>query len=82
MEEMNCDELVERVTDCLEEALDPGTMTKLINHLQVCKACDSYLDEVLVTLKVISGLPETSVPEGIEANLLAVYNDWARGVRV
>lgn len=82
MVEMHCDELVERVTDCLEEALDPGTLAKLIDHLQICNGCDSYFNEVLVTLKVISGLPAISVPSGVEANLLAAYNDWAKGAKV
>jgi hypothetical protein len=82
MEAMHCDELVEQVTDCLEEALDSDTLTRLIGHLQMCKDCDSYFNEVLVTLKAISALPVASVPNGVEANLLAVYKNWANGARV
>jgi hypothetical protein len=82
MEDMNCNELVERVTDCLEEALDPDTLMKLLDHLQVCKGCDNYFNEVLVTLKVVSKLPGASVPPTVETELLATYDEWVKGVNV
>ena len=82
MEEMNCNELVEHVTDCLEEALDPDSLMKLLDHLQICKGCDNYFNEVLVTLKVISKLPDASVPNDTEAKLLAVYDKWNKGATV
>ncbi|HET8642268.1 MAG TPA: hypothetical protein VFM37_10030 [Pseudonocardiaceae bacterium] len=79
---MNCNELVERVTDCLEEALDPDSLMKLLDHLQICVGCDNYFNEVLVTLKVISKLPDTSVPNDTETKLLAVYDEWTKGATV
>jgi predicted anti-sigma-YlaC factor YlaD len=77
MSEMDCVELVERVTDCLEEALAPEELMKLLDHLQICKGCDAYFNEVLVTLKVMSHLPAKPLPADLEQNLLAVYRDWA-----
>jgi hypothetical protein len=79
MREMNCNELVERVTDCLEDALSPEELARLLDHLQVCRGCDSYFNEVLVTLKVMSSMPAKPMSPELEANLMAIYHDWAEG---
>lgn len=77
MEQMDCNELVELVTDSLEEALDTATLLKVLDHLQVCKGCDDYFNEVLVTLKVVASLPAAQMPADLEANLLAIHRAWA-----
>jgi hypothetical protein len=77
MEEMNCNELVERVTECLEEALDRDDLARLLDHLQLCDSCDAYFNEVLVTLKVLEKLPSSELPAGLEENLLETYRQWA-----
>lgn len=80
MDEMHCNELVERVTDCLEEALDAETLIKLLDHLQICQGCDDYFNQVLVTLKVMAGLPGKELPVGLEDDLVAIYREWAESV--
>jgi hypothetical protein len=77
MKDMNCNELVERVTECLEEALERDDLARLLDHLQMCESCDAYFNEVLVTLKVMEKLPSSDMPPGLEANLLETYRQWA-----
>jgi predicted anti-sigma-YlaC factor YlaD len=77
MKDMNCNELVERVTECLEEALDRDDLARLLDHLQLCDSCDAYFNEVLVTLKVLEKLPSSEMPTELESNLLETYRQWA-----
>lgn len=77
MKQMNCNELVERVTECLEEALDRDDLMRLLDHLQLCDSCDAYFNEVLFTVKVMEKLPSSELPPHLEANLLEVYRQWA-----
>jgi hypothetical protein len=77
MEPLGCNELVELVTDCLEDAIDSGMLTRTLDHLQICRNCDAYLDEVLVTLKILSSVPAERLTADTEANLLSIYRAWS-----
>ncbi|HEY0636237.1 MAG TPA: zf-HC2 domain-containing protein [Pseudonocardiaceae bacterium] len=79
MGEMHCNELVERVTDCLEGALDEETMRRLLDHLQICTGCDDYFNQVMVAVKVVSEVPAEPLPVELESQLLKVYREWAEG---
>jgi hypothetical protein len=78
--EMNCDELVERVTDYLEGALGREDRVRLDDHRGVCIGCEMYLGEVQVTLRLVSSLPAERMSDELEENLLATYRTWAAGV--
>ena len=74
--EMPCNELVELVTDYLEDRLSPRDRTRFEAHLAACEACRTYLDQFRQTIKVIGRLPEESLsPEAREA-LLTAFRDW------
>lgn len=77
MEQMDCNVLVELVTDSLEESLDTPSLLQMLDHLQVCKGCDDYFDEVLVTLKAISKSPPPPLSADLKDRLLAIYREWA-----
>jgi hypothetical protein len=72
MDGMNCNELVECVTDYLEGALGADGVA-VEGHLLYCKPCQSYVDEVLVVLRVMSSLPTERLSPALEANLLAGF---------
>jgi hypothetical protein len=78
--EMNCDELVERVTDYLEGALGRQDRARMDGHLGVCIGCEMYLGEVQVTLRLVSSLPAERMSDELEGSLLAAHRAWAAGV--
>lgn len=69
-------ELVELVTDGLDEAVDSGKLSSLLDHLRICEPCDVYLDEVLVTLKILTSIPRERLSARLESDLLAIYRKW------
>lgn len=78
---MNCDELVERVTDYLEDALPPRDLTRLDNHIGVCAGCVAHVDEVRVMVRLTSSVPSEPMSTGLQSTLLAIHRRWAESVR-
>jgi predicted anti-sigma-YlaC factor YlaD len=72
---MPCIELVERVTDYLEGALDQITLLRLREHLRVCTSCEEYINEVRLAVRVMSALSAERPSPSLEANLLAIYRE-------
>lgn len=81
VDEMNCDELVEKVTDYLDDALTPCDLTRLETHVEVCRGCQGHLGEVRVTLRVMSTLC-TRLSDELELTLLETYRHWADSVSI
>jgi anti-sigma factor RsiW len=76
--EMPCRELVELVTDYLEGRLHADDRARFEAHLADCPYCETYLDQMRQTIRVLGQLPEESLsPEARDA-LLAAFRDWAR----
>ena len=76
--EMPCQELVELVTEYLEERLSPVDRARFEAHLAECEACRTYLEQFRQTIGVLGRLPEESLsPEAREA-LLTAFRGWSR----
>ena len=76
---MSCKELVELVTDYLEDALPPEERRRFEEHLTLCHGCVNYVDQMRKTVVTVGGLHEESIsPEARDA-LLNVFRDWKRG---
>jgi anti-sigma factor RsiW len=73
---MDCNELVELVTDYLEGRLEPGEIERFDAHLEECEGCATYLEHMRATIAALGHLPpESLTPEG-EERLLATFRDW------
>ncbi len=73
---MNCDEFVELVTAFLDNALDPETEARFVEHLALCEGCERYLAQFRTTIDELGRLPpETLSPETRDA-LLGAFRDW------
>jgi len=80
VDEMNCDELVEKVTDYLEQALSSPDLARWDDHVQVCIGCQGHLGEVRVALRVLSSLATERMSNEMESALLASYREWTGSV--
>lgn len=75
---MNCDELVELVTDYLEMRLPPADHRRFEAHLAECEACVTYVEQIRASVVVVGTLSEATLPAGAADALLAEFRDWKR----
>lgn len=76
--EMPCQELVELVTDYLEDRLSPLDRQRFEAHLDQCGACRTYLAQFHATLRALGRLPEESLSTEARTAMLAAFRGWAR----
>jgi anti-sigma factor RsiW len=50
---MTCQELVELVTDYLEDALTPEERERFEAHLDDCPGCRAYVEQMRVTIRLV-----------------------------
>ncbi len=75
-EHVNCQELVEMVTDHLEGALGREDAALLEQHLNFCDGCVAYVDQMRVTVRAVGLLREPKVSEDTRAALVAAFRGW------
>jgi predicted anti-sigma-YlaC factor YlaD len=73
---LTCRELVEIVTDYLEDALPPPERARFEEHLSMCSGCRAYLDQMRRTLTTLGTLPEESIPQQARDDLLNAFRTW------
>lgn len=73
---MTCREVVELMTDYLENALSTGDRARFEAHLAGCEGCTAYLAELHQALRVLGSLREVPVPDHVREELLAAFGDW------
>jgi anti-sigma factor RsiW len=75
---MPCRELVELITEYLEDRLSPLDRARFEAHLADCEACRTYLDQFRQTIRLLGRLPEEALSPEARHTLLAAFRDWAR----
>ena len=74
--ELTCKELVEIVTDYLEERLPSSDRRRFEQHLVGCDGCRNYLDQMRETIRLLGRLSEDSIPVPARDRLLRAFRDW------
>ncbi len=75
-QDMNCDELVEVVTDYLDDALDAATRRRFTEHLAVCDGCDVYVGQLRTTIGLTGTLRADDLRPDMRDRLLAAFQEW------
>ena len=73
---MNCKELVELITDYIEDMLPPDERRRFEEHLATCSGCRNYLQQMQTTIKVTGKLTEDALKGKARKDLLNVYRKW------
>jgi predicted anti-sigma-YlaC factor YlaD len=73
---LTCKELVELVTDYLENALPPTERVRFEKHLQGCDGCRAYLEQMKSTINLTGQLTEEGIPESARQTLLETFRKW------
>jgi anti-sigma factor RsiW len=76
---LTCQELVELVTEYLENVLDAQARARFELHLGICPACVDYLDQMRHTIRATGQLREDTLDPGVRDALLQAFRTW-RGV--
>jgi anti-sigma factor RsiW len=76
---MTCEELVELVTDYLDDALDPAERARFDAHVASCPGCAAHLTQMRATVAIVRAAAELeSRPE--VSGLLEAFRTWKRAV--
>ncbi len=73
---MSCKELVELVTDYLDEALPASERDRFEAHMSNCVGCTDYLEQIRLTLRVSRKIEEESLDTEVREGLLEAFRDW------
>jgi anti-sigma factor RsiW len=71
-----CQELVELITDYLEDMLDAYDRGRFEAHIASCAHCTAYLAQMRRTLRLLGSLSEDSIPSAQRDALLEAFRDW------
>jgi anti-sigma factor RsiW len=75
---LTCRELVELVTDYLEDALSPRDAARFERHLSNCPGCGVHLDQMRQTLAAFGRLDEDTLEPAVIDPLLEAFRSWSR----
>jgi anti-sigma factor RsiW len=76
--DLACRELVELVTDYLEDRLSTVDRARFEAHIAECEYCGAYLEQMRQTIRVLGRLPEDSLSSEARDALMAAFRDWSR----
>jgi anti-sigma factor RsiW len=76
--EMPCQELVELVTDYLEDRLSATDRRRFEIHLEQCEVCRTYLEQFRATIRALGRLPEESLSAEARTALLDAFRGWSK----
>jgi predicted anti-sigma-YlaC factor YlaD len=74
--EMPCQQLVEVITDYLENALAERDRCRFEAHLAECEACRDYLEQFRQTIALAGRVQPERLPPRMREELLAAFRDW------
>ena len=66
-------ELVELLTEYLEDAMTPANRRRIDEHLARCDDCRAYLDQMRLTIRALGALPPEQLSDRTREELLAAF---------
>jgi anti-sigma factor RsiW len=75
---LTCVELVELVTDYLEDVLPRRDRRRFEQHIEACVNCRTYVEQFRQTIELTGTLRESDVSPEAAAELLTQFAEWHR----
>jgi anti-sigma factor RsiW len=75
-DEMACRELVEVVSDYLEDRLPDADRGRLEQHLEQCPYCVEYVEQMRQTITALGQLSQESLAPEARQELLQAFRGW------
>ena len=76
--DLTCRELVELVTDYLDDILPRQTRDRFEEHLRACEGCATYLDQLRILLRACGQLRDEWVARPVLGSLREALAAWKR----
>ena len=73
---LTCHEVVEIITDYLEDVLPAEDRRRVEEHLAVCDGCTMYLEQMRETIRLTGMLTVEQIPEEQQRRLLEAFRTW------
>jgi anti-sigma factor RsiW len=77
---MNCRQVVELMTDYLENTLSDVDRRRFEAHLTDCDGCTEYLEQLRTMKRLAGRIADQPIPAALEAELVQAFRDW-KGAR-
>jgi len=74
--DLTCKELVELVTDYLEDRLPVSERTRFELHVCSCTGCRVYLAQMRTVIRTAGRLAERDLPAPAKTELLQAFRAW------
>ena len=74
---LTCRQVVELVTEYLDEVMEPRRRTRFEAHLAGCDGCAAYLEQFRTTVSLVGHLDVADVPAPVMSELLSAFRNWA-----
>ena len=75
---LTCREVIDLLTDYVEDALPEQERRRVEAHLASCDGCTTYLEQVRETIRLTGMLTEEQIPDVERERLLDAFRDWTR----
>ncbi len=75
-EPLDCNELVELVTEYLDGTLDLATRSRFDLHLIECDGCENYLQQLRSTVAALGRVRPDELDPTFRDRLLTAFRDW------
>jgi hypothetical protein len=75
--DLSCAQLVELVTDYLEQRLTLRDTERFEEHIAFCDGCSTYLDQIRATIAATGRLREEDLPSELQERLLEAFRGWS-----
>jgi anti-sigma factor RsiW len=77
-EHLSCQEVVELVTEYLDESLPTDATSLFEQHLNFCDGCVWYVDQLRTTVEALGEIREEHVPPEAKDRLVDAFRNWRR----
>jgi MFS family permease len=76
VDDIECNQVVELITEFLDDNLDLHAELRFTDHVRDCLGCSRYLEQVRQTIELLRGLPEPErLPATTRTTLLTTFRD-------
>ena len=75
---LSCQEVVELVTEYLDESLPADDATLFEQHLNFCEGCVWYVDQLRTTVETVGEIREEHISPDAKERLMGAFRDWRR----
>lgn len=73
---LTCREVIDLLTDYVEDALPEQERRRVEAHLAICDGCTTYLEQMRETIRLTGMLTEEQIPDAERERLLDAFRDW------